>query len=153
LEGEPLEDYTLRVAEAWKLGRGKFDDGALLFVASDDRKMRLEVGYGLEEVLPDAIARRVLDDVMKPRFKAGDFGDGIEAGVTTVAGLIEGKGTLPPPSESDGAQSSPVGLLPFAIFFLALLVPFSLAALSTRGFAGWFLYVFLTPFWGGLPAT
>lgn len=153
LEGEPLEDYTIRVAETWKLGRGKFDDGALLFVAKDDRKMRLEVGYGLEEVLPDAISHRILDEVVRPRFKSGDFAGGIEQGVETVASIVEGKGTLPPPGEGQGAVSVPAipGIAIFALIFGLPLALFSWGALRAPGGGGWFLYLFLTPFWGGLP--
>lgn len=157
LEGEALEDYTLRVAETWKLGRGQFDDGALLFVAKDDRKLRLEVGYGLEEVLPDALARRILDEVVKPRFKSGDFAGGVEEGVKVIASTIEGKGTLPPPAESpgSGAVSLPAipGVLLFAAVFGLPLGLFSLGALRSHGFGAWFLYLFLTPFWGGIPYT
>lgn len=155
LEGEPLEDYTIRVAETWKLGRGKFDDGALLFVARDDRKLRLEVGYGLEEVLPDALARRILDEVVKPRFRSGDFSAGIEEGVAVIASTIEGKGTLPPPSESTGPTSLPAipGALLLAVVFGLPLALFSGGALTSPGFGGWFLYLFLTPFWAGIPYT
>ncbi|HEX4954856.1 MAG TPA: TPM domain-containing protein [Thermoanaerobaculia bacterium] len=150
LEGESLEDFSLRVAETWKLGRGKFDDGALLLIARDDRKMRLEVGYGLEGAIPDLKARRVLDDVLRPRFRAGDFGGGIEEGVRVVAGLVRGEDTLPPP---EAGGSGPKQLSGFAavllmgFLFLATVGTFSFFALITRGFASYFLACFLTPFW------
>ena len=73
LEGEILEEYSLRVAETWKLGRKEVDDGILLLVAVDDRKVRIEVGYGLEGILPDASCRRILDETILPEFRGGDF--------------------------------------------------------------------------------
>ena len=78
-DGEAIEPFALRVAEAWKLGHQGADNGILLIVASKDRKARIEVGYGLEGVVPDAIAKRVIEDVMIPRFREGDMAGGIEA--------------------------------------------------------------------------
>jgi uncharacterized protein len=77
LQGLEIEDFSIRVAEQWKLGRKKEDKGLLLIVAPKERKMRLEVGYGLEGQIPDAFARRVLDDGMRPLFKQGQYYDGI----------------------------------------------------------------------------
>ncbi len=79
---ETVEQYALRVEETWKLGRKGVDDGALLVVAKDDRKLRIEVGYGLEGVLPDAIAKRIIAEDITPRFKQGDFYGGISAELT-----------------------------------------------------------------------
>lgn len=93
---EPIEQYALRVEEAWKLGRKGVDDGALLVVAKDDRKVRIEVGYGLEGVLPDAIAKRVIEEDITPRFRQGDFYGGIRTGVDRLMRLVEGE-KLPPP--------------------------------------------------------
>jgi len=93
---ESIEQYSLRVVEQWKLGRKKVDDGVLLIVAKDDRKVRIEVGYGLEGVLPDAIAKRIVEEAIVPRFKAGDFYGGITAGVDRILRVIEGE-ALPPP--------------------------------------------------------
>ena len=153
LEGEPLEDYTIQVAETWKLGRGKFDDGALLFIAKDDRKMRLEVGYGLEPTLPDAIARRILDEQVRPAFRAGKYGEGLETAVGSIAMLIEKKGELPPPAADTGTgpMGTAVGLLVVGLVFGLPVLLFSLSAMATKGFQGWFLYLFLTPFWGVVP--
>lgn len=153
LEGEILEDYSLRVAETWKLGRGKFDDGALLLIARDERQMRLEVGYGLEGVIPDAYAKRILDDILRPRFRAGDFDGGITAAVETIAGLVAGDEALPPPVTQGPSAIDDLGWAK-AIPFLAFLIPiglFSLQALSTRGCMAWFLYLFLMPFWSAFP--
>jgi uncharacterized protein len=122
---EVLEDYSLRVAETWQLGRGDFDDGALLLVVRDDRKMRLEVGYGLEPRLTDLASRRILDDVMRPRFRAGDFGGGIEAGVDAVIAVLEnGESALPPPETRGPGSGTP---LPGCIFILLLVLFFILA--------------------------
>ncbi|MBW8306031.1 MAG: TPM domain-containing protein, partial [Thiobacillus sp.] len=88
-----------RVAEQWKIGREKIDDGVILIVAKDDRKLRLEVGYGLEGAIPDAIAKRVIAETITPYFKAGDYYGGIDAGVQQLMRVIEGE-PLPPPSEA-----------------------------------------------------
>jgi uncharacterized protein len=93
---ETIDQYAVRVQEAWKLGRKGVDDGVLLVVAKDDRKLRFEIGYGLEGVLPDAAAKRIIEDDITPRFKQGDFYGGIRAGVDRVMRTIEGE-TLPPP--------------------------------------------------------
>jgi uncharacterized protein len=95
---ETIEQYGIRVAEAWRLGRKGVDDGAILLVAKDDRALRLEVGYGLEGVLPDAVAKRIVDEVIVPRFRDGDFAGGVEAGVEQVLKVIDGEPLPPPPA-------------------------------------------------------
>src|SRR5437868_3662958 len=94
---ETIEQYSIKVAEAWKIGRRKIDDGALLVIAKNDHKLRLEVGYGLEGSLTDVTSRRIIDEVIAPRFKSGDFAGGIAAGITRIIGVIDGE-TLPPPA-------------------------------------------------------
>ncbi len=84
---ETIEQFSIRVAEAWKIGRKKVDDGALLVVAKNDRRLRIEVGYGLEGVLSDAVTHRIIDEDITPKFKAGDFAGGISAGVDRMIGL------------------------------------------------------------------
>ncbi len=96
---EDIAQFGIRVAEQWKIGRAKIDDGVILIVAKDDRKLRLEVGYGLEGAIPDAIARRVIAETITPYFKAGDYYGGIDAGVQQLMRVIEGE-PLPPPSEA-----------------------------------------------------
>lgn len=96
-EPEAIEQYSLRVAEAWKIGRGKIDDGAILVVAKDDRELRIEVGYGLEGALNDATANRIVEDVIVPRFREGDFYGGINAGVDRMIRVIDGE-PLPAPA-------------------------------------------------------
>lgn len=97
---EDIAQFGIRVAAQWKVGRKKIDDGVILIVAKDDRKLRLEVGYGLEGVIPDAVAKRVIAETITPYFKAGDFYGGIEAGVQQLMRLIEGE-PLPPPGGAD----------------------------------------------------
>jgi uncharacterized protein len=94
---ETIEQYSIRVAEAWKIGRKKIDDGALLVIAKDDHKLRIEVGYGLEGALTDVTSRRIIDEVIAPRFKSGDFAGGIAAGLTRIIGVIDGE-PLPAPA-------------------------------------------------------
>src|SRR6201999_2602547 len=94
---ETIEQFSIRVAEAWKIGRKKIDDGALLVVAKDDRKLRIEVGYGLEGALPDVTARRIIDEIIVPHFRTGDFAGGISAGVDRIIRIIDGE-PLPKPA-------------------------------------------------------
>src|ERR1700761_9128960 len=94
---EAIEQFSIRVAEAWKVGRRKIDDGALLVVAKEDRKLRIEVGYGLEGALPDVTARRIIDEIIVPHFRTGDFAGGISAGVDRIIRIIDGE-PLPKPA-------------------------------------------------------
>ena len=94
---ETIEQYSIKVAEAWKIGRKKIDDGALLVIAKDDHKLRIEVGYGLEGSLTDVTSRRIIDEVIVPRFRSGDFAGGIDAGITRIIAVIDGE-PLPRPA-------------------------------------------------------
>src|SRR5919109_2753449 len=91
LEGDALEEFSIRVAESWKIGQKGFDNGAILIVAQKDRKLRIEVGYGLEGVLPDAIANRIISEVIVPRFRENDYSGGIEAGVNAILQVTKGE--------------------------------------------------------------
>src|SRR5258706_13054170 len=91
-EPETIEEYSIRLADAWKIGRSKIDDGVILVVAKNDRKLRLEVGRGLEGAIPDGIAKRVIAEVITPHFKANDFYGGIAAGNHAFMKVIEGEG-------------------------------------------------------------
>jgi len=102
---ETVEQYALRVAEAWKLGRKGIDDGALLLVAKNDRKLRIEVGYGLEGAIPDAVAKRIISETITPQFKQQRFFEGLNAGVKQIAALLGGE-QLPPPSVSTRQSAS-----------------------------------------------
>jgi len=151
LEGEVLEEFSLRVSETWGLGRSEQDDGVLLLVARDDRKMRIEVGYGLEADLTDAESGRILRNILTPRFKAGDFDGGIEQGVAAIVGTLEGKEVIP--RETPGlANDMPIaGRLLMGGMFVLVVGMFSLIAIFTSGCQSWFLYAFLMPFWGSFP--
>jgi len=96
---EGIDQYALRVAEQWKLGRAKVDDGAILVVAKNDRTLRLEVGYGLEGALSDITSKRIISDTIVPRFKQGDYFGGIDAGVVQIIRVIDGE-PLPPPQRA-----------------------------------------------------
>ena len=150
LEGEVVSDYSLQVAETWKLGRGAFDDDALLLISRDDRKMRLEVGYGLEPILTDAMSKRILDDIIAPRFRAGDFDGGVRSAIGAIDGLVRGDETLPAPAPDSrrdfAAQKGKRNPLAMIVFLIPMTL-FSAQALGTRGCTAWFLYVFLMPFW------
>ncbi len=98
---ETIEQFSIRVAEAWKIGRKKVDDGALFVVAKNDRHLRIEVGYGLEGVLSDVVTHRIIDEDITPKFKAGDFAAGISAGVDRMIRLVNGE-QLPRRSPSIG---------------------------------------------------
>ena len=94
---EAIEQYTLRVVEKWKVGRKKIDDGLLLLVAKDDRRLRIEVGYGLEGAVNDVTARRIIAEKITPLFKLGQFYEGIESGVDQLIKVIDGEELPPPP--------------------------------------------------------
>ena len=151
---EAIEQYSIRVAEAWKIGRKKIDDGALLVVAKDDRKLRIEVGYGLEGALNDVTAKRIIDEVITPKFRSGDYAGGITAGIDRIINVIDGE-PLPAPAprprrDSSGSTGSiedlfnPVIL--FAVFIVGTILRATLgrligsvAAGGLVGLLAWFL--------------
>ncbi len=106
---ETIEEYAIKVADAWKPGRKGVDDGVLLLVAKDDRALRIDTRYGLEGVIPDAVAKRIVSDIIVPRFRSGDFGGGIDAGVDAMIKLIDGE-PLPPPSQWHGQPQQERGV-------------------------------------------
>lgn len=121
---EEIEQYALRVAEQWKLGRKKVDDGAILVIAKDDRAMRIEVGYGLEGALNDLTSKRIINETILPRFKSQDFYGGITAGVEQVIRVVDGE-PLPAPSTRPGQGIGGIGdVQQYApmLFILALAV-------------------------------
>ena len=113
---EAIEQYALRVGEQWKIGRKKVDDGAILVVAKEDRALRIEVGYGLEGVLNDATASRIIREVIVPRFREGDFYGGINAGLDRMMRVIDGE-PLPAPAKSGSpaAEGGWMQLLPMLL--------------------------------------
>ncbi len=117
-EPETIEQFSIRVAEAWKIGRKKVDDGAVLVVAKDDRRLRIEVGYGLEGALTDATSKRIIDEIITPKFRQGDFAGGIAAGVDRMIGVIDGE-PLPEPKrqqQSTGVFDNLEAIGPVAFF-------------------------------------
>jgi uncharacterized protein len=114
---EDIAPFAIRVAEAWKLGRQGVDDGVLIVVATEDKALRIEVGYGLEGALPDAVAKRIVADVMTPHFRRGDFAGGLSAGVDAIIRVIDGE---PLPEPDPGWQSQAGGVeqfLPLLLIF------------------------------------
>ena len=110
---EAIEQYSIRVVDQWKLGREEVDDGILILVAKNDRQMRIEVGYGLEGVIPDAVANRIIDQIMVPHFRQGDFFGGFMAAVDQLSALIAGE-SLPEPQRQQ--QNGLDGMLPLLLF-------------------------------------
>ena len=144
---EPVQMFAVRVQETWKLGRKGIDDGVLLAIAKDDRELHIEVGYGLEGVLPDAIAKRIIDEDIVPRFKQGDFYGGIRAGTDRIMRVVEGE-ALPPPSRKSAEREGADWLVPLLFFVLffggilrAILGRFLGGAVAggLAGAAGWLL--------------
>ena len=118
---EAIEPFALRVAEKWKLGRKKVDDGAILVVAKDDRALRIEVGYGLEGALSDATSKRIISDTILPRFQQQDFNGGITAGVDQIIRVVDGE-PLPEPNNSPIQSTGSVRQFAPMLFILALAV-------------------------------
>jgi uncharacterized protein len=146
---EEIEQYSIRLAEAWKIGRRKVDDGLILVVAKEDRRLRIEVGYGLEGAIPDALAKRVIDDRITPRFKEGDFYGGVRDGVEQLIKLAEGEKLPPPKAGAESAQDGMDAVVPLLVvafiasgIFKAVFGRFP-GALATGGILGagaWYLF-------------
>lgn len=139
---EAIEAYSIRVVDAWQLGRSEFDDGVLLLIASDDRAARIEVGYGLEGALPDARAYRIINDILVPRLAAGDVSGGINAAAEAIASAIEGE-DLPGPQQPQTIPTEIENLLPIILVIAFMIgIPLKRAlgpfvgALATGGVAG-----------------
>ena len=139
LQGEVIEAYALQVARAWQLGTAEHNDGVLLLVAVEDRALRIEVGYGLEGALPDAIAARIIRHEITPRFREGSFDTGVADGVDAILGALAG--TYTPPEEV--ADKPPFW---FGLLFLILPLIFGFMALISAGCERWFIFFFLIPF-------
>ena len=118
---EAIEQFAIRVAEKWKLGRQRVDDGAILVVAKDDRAVRIEVGYGLEGALNDLTSKRIVDETILPRFKAQDFPGGISAGLAQMMSVVDGE-PLPAPSNLPARGTGPVQQYLPVLFIVALAV-------------------------------
>ncbi|MFZ1811663.1 MAG: YgcG family protein [Candidatus Nitrotoga sp.] len=118
---EAIEQYGIRVVEAWKLGRKGINDGVLLLIAKDDRTLRIEVGYGLEGALPDAVAKRIIAETITPHFKRGNYYAGISTGIEQLLAVIEGE-SLPPPRERSAISGSFQNLEPFLFIGFMLVI-------------------------------
>lgn len=127
---DSIEEYATRVFEKWKLGDTQRDDGILILVALEDRRMRIEVGQGLEGTVPDVLAGRIIDQDMKPRFKRNDYAGGLEATISHIGALVRGE--VEPPQASRG------GITPFGwAFFAALLWGFAVGVVRARRTCTW----------------
>jgi uncharacterized protein len=126
---EAIEQYALRVAEQWKLGRKNIDDGVVLLVVKDDRTVRIEVGYGLEGVLSDIISKRIISETILPRFKLGDFFGGVQAGTEQIMHVVSGE---PLPSPQGLSSEADQGLRKFAPFLL--IVALAIGGVLRRAF-------------------
>jgi uncharacterized protein len=116
---EDIEQYGIRVADQWKLGRKGVDDGAILLIAKDDRRVRIEVGYGLEGALPDAVANRIIDETIAPHFKLGDYDRGVEAGVEQMIAVVNGE-PLPQPDPKWERHHGLQTVLPLALIVVVV---------------------------------
>jgi uncharacterized protein len=150
-EPEEIEEYSIRVVDQWKLGRKGVDDGALLIIAKNDRRVRIEVGRGLEGVLTDAMSNRIIDETIRPAFREGNFYGGIDAGLEQMIKVIEGE-PLPAPQPGWQSHRRGGGLNPLlTLFFLVLIGSGVLRAIFGRtlgsaltgGIAGLFVWVTL----------
>ena len=151
LEGQSIESFAIDVFDAWKLGRKELDNGVLVVIAPGERRMRIEVGQGLEDRLTDLEAGRIIRNIMAPRFKAGDFNSGIEQGVRAVVSRLEGKSYQPGQDEKETAAQAPKnadGPLAAFIVYAAGFVILSLFTLPMVCFSpSWWGYFFIMPFW------
>lgn len=151
-DGEEIEQFSIRVADAWKIGQKGRDNGVLLIVSRDDHKVRIEVGRGLEGALPDITCGSIIRHEIIPRFKAGDFDGGVTSGVKSILAAIRGEYTALP-EESTGTDLGILGYILFGLFLLATLGTFTFFSIASPGCMGWFLYAFLIPFWAVFPSA
>ena len=133
-EPEVIEEYSIRLADAWKIGRKDVNDGAILLIAKNDRRMRIEVAYGLEGILPDAIAKRIIAETIAPKLRQGDYYGGARAGVEQMLKVIEGEALPAPKAKKQGSPGGGMeGLIPVA-FMLVFVVGGVLRAMFGRFF-------------------
>ncbi|MFI5314828.1 MAG: TPM domain-containing protein [Myxococcota bacterium] len=140
LEGLPIEDYSMQVAQAWKIGQKGLDNGVILTVAPNERKLRIEVGYGLEGVLPDAVAARIIREQITPEFRAGHMEAGVVAGVRAIEAVTEGEELPLPKTRSGDLRLHP--FLQVLWLVLVLLIVFGRTPLlwwlfGARALRGW----------------
>jgi uncharacterized protein len=158
LEGESLEEVSIRLAQQWRIGRKGLDDGLILLVFLQDRKVRVEVGYGLEPTITDVVATRIIRESLAPRFREGRYGAGLETAVAAVFERIEGRDG-PARGKPRGPQVPLVGVLGFVAILGVIAVILLQEAFSSRRFlnrngytagrGGWVPPVIVSPPWGG----
>ena len=163
IRDDSIEAYATKVFETWKLGQKGKDNGVLVVIVPQERKMRIEVGYGLEGTLTDVASSRIIRNLMTPQFKSGNYDQGTLDGVAAVIAQLEGKsaatGAAPALTQPDSRHSSfkfdrpdmpwQMRLL-LGAFVFGIIGLFTVLGVMTPGM-GWFLYVFLTPFWAMFP--
>ena len=164
LEGENIEDFANKVFNEWKIGQKDKNNGILIVVVPDERKMRIEVGYGLESTMTDLSASRIIREIMAPRFKEGNFDRGITEGTLAVISILNGKEsageTTVNVKDSSSGHSDLSGFdrpdmpitqrILIGAFIFGIIGLFTFLGIFTPGF-GWFLYFFLIPFWAMFP--
>lgn len=164
LEGESIEEYAVAVFNSWKLGQKGKDNGILVVVAPNDRRIRIEVGYGLEGTLPDGLAGSIIRTIMTPQFKTGNYNDGIQSGIKAIIEVLEGRKIATEESTAAGKEkgkpTSGLGLddmglsiterILLGAFIFGIIGLFTVIGILTPG-VGWFLYFFLIPFWAMFP--
>lgn len=167
LAGDSIEAFAEKVFRGWALGRKEKDNGVLVVVATGDKRMRIEVGYGLEGALTDSMAGSVIRNAMAPRFKEGDYPGGVEAGVRAILGALEGDASaIPADAPAGGGDSASGGGLSglrapdmpwyqrvlLGAFVFGIIGLFTVIGVITPR-SGWFLYAFLIPFWAMFPVV
>lgn len=131
LEGEPLEEFSIRVAEKWGIGQKGFDNGALLLVAKKERKVRIEVGYGLEGSLTDLTAGRIVDNGIVPLFAKGRFDEGFARGVDLMIAAVQGEYAAP--AQENIAEETDISFLPVIIILILMVYFYSQVPRGGRG--------------------
>jgi uncharacterized protein len=150
LEGEPIEQLSLRVAhDEWKLGQAKNDNGVLLLIAVDDRKMRIEVGQGLEGALTDARCSQIIRNEIAPHFRSERYDEGVTSAITAIIASIAGE--YKEGGSENAGEASGWELFFYGLFVFGILGVFTVIGLFTPGCGGWFLYAFLIPFYATFP--
>lgn len=161
LNGEGIEEYAVAVFNEWKLGQKGKDNGILVVVSPHERRMRIEVGYGLEGTMPDGVAGSIIRNVITPHFKNNDYNKGIDEGVNAIIRVLEG-GQPPEEVVADTGSKKSTSLnleapdmslterILIGAFIFGIIGLFTIVGIMTPG-VGWFLYLFLIPFWAMFP--
>jgi uncharacterized protein len=146
--GEPIEDWTVRAFAAWKVGRKGLDDGLVLFILTGDRKLRMEVGYGLEGQVPDLVASRIIRETIVPRLKTGDADGALSAGVDRILKVVGGDAAAGTAQNPGPRENAPIGIGGWILIGL-LALAFLVLAITHPGIAVWLLFNLLSGGRGG----